>query len=114
MADDDKYLIDGWWLVTRAMKIILEKMDNDELSMSQWFCFARDFSEFRSDGYTEWQERNPEKVAEVDAVRERVLRRLQAKVRDGSLLDWCERHRVNPAAVASFAYGGDGRRGRSN
>ncbi len=114
MAHDDKYPIDGWWLVIRAMEIIHEKMDSGELSTSQWFCLARDFTEFRSDGYTEWQKRNPEKVAELDAERERALLRLQAKVRDGSLVAWCERHGVDPRAVASFAYGGDGRQGWSN
>ncbi len=105
----------GWRLVRQVLEAIGKEIDRGALPVSQVFCLARDFHEFerRSVSYAEWREdwraRNPEQAAEDDALRQRVSEKLRAKARDGSLVRWCSRHRLNPIAVADFAWGGDGR-----
>jgi len=119
-AGDPDAINFSWRLVGRILEITTEKIDRGELSLSQLFGILRDTNEFEqrhgpyADWFEDWRVRNPELAEGCDERRHRVLAKLQAKARDGTLEQWCRRHRLNPAAVADFAWGGDARSSRRN
>jgi len=105
----------GWRIAARALEAAEKDIDRGRVRLSQLFCFVRDVDEFAqrdgpfADWRDDWRARNPDMAAEEDELQGRVLSKLQAKARDGSLVPWCQRHGLNPAAVANFAFGGTGR-----
>ncbi len=119
-AGDPEAVDTAWRLTRRALVIIGERIERGELRLSQLFCFVRDIDELeqRNGSYAEWIEgwraRNPKSAAEIDDLRKRFFGKLQAKARDGTLVQWCQRNGLNPAAVADFVWGGTGRPPQGN
>lgn len=111
-AGDGEAIATGLEVARRILELAEDMVERGEVPLSQLFCFIRDTAEKEkragpfADWLDDWRAQNPHLAADETALTARVLSKLQAKARDGSLTPWCKQRGLNPVAVAEFAFGG--------